>query len=288
MVSIQNTPAAGSDPLRVFIDGRECNCIAVTERGLHYGDGLFETVLLRHGRLCQWQRHCNRLIHGAQRLGIPMPDIAQLVAEMTEIAHGSENGVLKLLLTRGSGGRGYRPPPAPTPHRVLLLYPLSPAPTQSWQTGVIVHYCQTPASVNPALAGIKHLNRLDAVLARREWSDPAISEGLMCDPFGAVISGTMTNIFVWNGERLRTPPVDRSGIAGTRRALTIELAAKFGIDCAESALTPTDLECAVGLFLTNAINGVWPVRELAGQHYALEALPWSLLNAIVLASHAPD
>jgi 4-amino-4-deoxychorismate lyase len=288
MVSMQKTPATGSDPLRVFIDGRECNCIAVTERGLHYGDGLFETVLLRNGHFCQWQHHCNRLIHGAQRLGIPVPNTAQLLTEMNEITQGIENGVLKLLLTRGSSGRGYRPPPAPTPHRLLLLYPSPPAPAQPWQQGVTVRYCDTPVSVNPALAGIKHLNRLDAVLARREWHDPAISEGLMCDPFGAVIGGTMTNLFVWNGEFLRTPPVNRSGIAGTRRALTIELAVKFSIDCVESALTPLDLDCAVGLFLTNAINGVWPVRELAGRLYALEALPWPLLNAIMLVSHAPE
>lgn len=272
--------------MRVFIDGEKNHCIAVTERGLHYGDGLFETILLHNGHLCQWQRHCNRLIDGAKRLEIPMPNLAQLVAEITAITNGIENGVLKLLLIRGSGGRGYRPPSAPAPHRLLLLYPLPPAP--AWQLGVRVRYCHTPASINSALAGIKHLNRLDAVLARSEWHDPAISEGLMCDAFGNLVGGTMTNLFVWNQEQLRTPPVNRSGIAGTRRALTFELAAEFGIDCTEFPLTPSDLDQAAGLFLTNAINGLWPVRELAGRHYALNALPWALLNAIVRASHAPD
>jgi 4-amino-4-deoxychorismate lyase len=259
---------------------------------VQYGDGLFETIRLHDGQLCQWARHLHRLTGGANRLGIPLPEPAQLTAEVFDFARESvgalTDGVVKLLLTRGSGGRGYRPPAAPAPHRILLLYPLPPAPATAWQTGIRVRFCHTPATINPALAGIKHLNRLDAVLARREWDDPTLAEGLMCDANGALVGGTMTNLFVWTGDHLLTPPVDRSGIAGTRRALTLELATKLGIDWQETPLVPADLDRARGLFLTNALIGVWPVRELAGQQFDLAALPWALCNAVASTSLAAE
>ncbi|MBK1642296.1 aminodeoxychorismate lyase [Chromatium okenii] len=284
---MHNTPAAGTDPLRVFIDGQPQHQLPVTERGLHYGDGLFETLLLHNGQLCQWTRHLHRLSVGAARLGIPLPDVAQLTAELFEFTQNINSGVVKLILTRGSGGRGYRPPQQPTPHRILLLYPLPPAPAAAWSDGIVARHCHTPASSNPALAGLKHLNRLDAVLARREWDDPAISEGVMCDPQGAVVGGTMSNLFVWTDERLLTPPVTHSGIAGTCRAVTLEFAAQFGITCAEAPLTLTALTSASGLFFTNAIIGVWPVRELAGRQYDRSALPVALLTAVRLAAQSP-
>jgi 4-amino-4-deoxychorismate lyase len=282
-----HTSAVGSEPLRFFIDGQSQTHLPASERGLHYGDGLFETLLLHNGHLCQWTRHVQRLSSGAARLGIPLPELAQLHAELLEFTHNISDGVVKLIVTRGSGGRGYRPPLPPTPRRVLLLYPPSPAPATAWSDGIVARLCHSPASLNPALAGIKHLNRLDAVLARREWDDPAISEGVMCDPNGAVVGGTMSNIFIWTGERLLTPPVDRSGIAGTCRALTLDLAAQFGIDGLEMSLRLADLDAAAGLFFTNAIIGVWPVREYAGRRFERHALPEALLTAVRQAAQSP-
>ncbi|AFL72113.1 aminodeoxychorismate lyase [Thiocystis violascens DSM 198] len=273
--------------MRVLVDGRGQDLLEVVDRGLQYGDGLFETIRLRDERPCQWQRHLDRLACGAGRLGIPSPDPKSLAAEIADAAHGLDDGVLKLILTRGRGGRGYRPPDSPQPRRILLTYPLPLDPLGSWEEGVSVRYCRTPASINPALAGIKHLNRLDSVLGSREWSDPTIAEGLMLDPSGGVVGGTRTNLFLWDGRRLLTPPVDRSGIAGTRRALTMDLAAQSGLDCVESRLEPADLSLARGLFLTNAIVGIWPVRELAGHSFDLTRLPWSLLDAVRQAAQTP-
>ncbi|WP_132977420.1 aminodeoxychorismate lyase [Thiobaca trueperi] len=280
-------PTVGIKPLRVVIDGRNQDLIEVIDRGLQYGDGLFETIRIHAGQPCQWRRHLERLMLGAGRLGIQPPDPGILEAEVLSLTQTLDHGVLKLILTRGSGGRGYRPPESSAPRRILLTYPLPPDPEPSWRTGVRVRYCQTPASMNPALAGIKHLNRLDSVLARREWSDPAIAEGLMLDPSGALVGGTMTNVFLWDGNRLLTPPVEQSGIAGTVRALTLELAVQMGIDCLETRLAPADLEQAHGLFLTNAIAGIWPVRELAGQRFDLNRLPWILLDRVQQSAHTP-
>lgn len=273
-------------PSRILVNGVQVQAhLPLLDRGLHYGDGLFETVRLHQGRLCQWQRHLDRLLLGAERLGIPVPDAGVLRAEAAHASEGLSEGVLKLILSRGAGGRGYRPPASPEPVRICLSYPLPAADPGDWRRGVSVRYCHTPASLNPILAGIKHLNRLDSVLARLEWDDDAVAEGLMLDPFGNIVGGTMTNLFVWDGARLISPSLDRCGIAGTVRGLTLGLAATMGIECLVMRVEPLDLSTAAGLFLTNSVIGVWPVRELDGRPFDLEQLPWDLIESVYDAAY---
>ncbi|RKT46711.1 aminodeoxychorismate lyase [Thiocapsa rosea] len=287
---------AGAGFRRVLVDGREHDRIPVGDRGLHYGDGLFETILIRDGMPCLWDRHMARLALGADRLGLPRPPPSVLREEAVRIGTELDNGVLKLILTRGVGGRGYRPPASPHPRRILLSYASSPTAdacvnddvNDGVNGGVAIRYCETPASVNPCLAGIKHLNRLDAVLARREWDDPQIAEGLMCDEVGNLVGGTMTNLFVWDGVALVTPSVSRSGIAGTVRALVLESAARAGIACVERPVTRRMLEEAAGLFLTNARIGVWPVSRLADRRFDTERLPLDFLSAVRRAAQTPE
>ena len=271
-------------PSRMLIDGQPGDQLSVLDRAVQYGDGLFETIRLAAGYPCQWQRHMDRLILGAERLGIEMPDTALLAAEAAEVTWGQHDGILKLILSRGAGGRGYAPPSPAITRRMLFTYPLAANHGQQWRDGVTVRYCQTPVSINPVLAGIKHLNRLDSVLARAEWHDPAIAEGLMFAATGELVGGTMTNVFVWDGRCLLTPPLDRGGIAGTVRGLTLELAARLGIDCLVTRLDRAALDQARGLFLTNSIIGVWPVRELPGRRFDLTHLPWTLLDRLYSAA----
>lgn len=275
-------------PLRWLVNGLDLGPIPVTDRGLSYGDGLFETLRVRDGRVCQWGRHWGRLVLGCGRLGIPSPPETLVLDEVRTILHGVGDAVLRIQLTRGDGGRGYAPHPEPSPRRILGLYP-SPAHPPEWrEAGVVVRTCGTPASRNPALAGIKHLNRLDCVLARTEWSDPGIAEGLMAGPDGEIVGGTMTNLFLWDGSRLWTPWVDRCGIAGTVRALTMDLALNHGITCGEADLSRADLLDGAGIFLTNSVLGVWSVRRLDQRDYGLEDLPLALLHAVRLAAWTPD
>jgi 4-amino-4-deoxychorismate lyase len=153
---------------------------------------------------------------------------------------------------------------------------------------VAVRICSTPATHNPALAGLKHLNRLDSVLARAEWSETEIAEGLMAGPEGDIVGGTMSNLFLWDGSRLLTPKVDRCGIAGTVRALTMELAANRGIPCLEARLSLTDLLTGRGLFLTNSLLGVWPVRRLDRRAYDPGELPLQLIGAVRRQAQTPE
>jgi 4-amino-4-deoxychorismate lyase len=140
---------------------------------------------------------------------------------------------------------------------------------------------------NPQLARIKHLNRLEQVLARAEWDDDADAEGLMCDCRGRVIAGTMTNLFVYAGGRLLTPRLDTCGVAGTVRAVVLRLAAQTDIEVAETDLGVSDVHCADGLFLTNALIGVWPVRMLGGRSFDVGRLPQGLIAAVRAAVQTP-
>ena len=275
-------------PLHCLIDGAPNEALPVTDRGLSYGDGLFETLWVRAGRPCQWGRHWARLVRGCLRLGLSPPQESILADEVGRLLQGACSGVLKILVTRGDGGRGYAPPPAPSPRRILVLYPVPDYPTDWSATGVVVRLCQTPATQNPALAGLKHLNRLDSVLARSEWSDPGIAEGLMAGPEGEMVGGTMTNLFLWDGSTLRTPVIDRCGIAGTVRDLTLELAAGLGIACVETPMGAADLLSARGIFLTNSLIGAWPVRQLGGRDLDPGALPLELVATIQRRSQTPD
>ncbi len=275
-------------PIRCLIDGVSGRRIPVTDRGLSYGDGLFETLLIHDGRPCQWRRHLDRLGLGCRRLGFPTSAESTLAGEVARLLRGIDRGVLKVLVTRGNGGRGYAPRSEARPRRILSLFAAPDYPAEWHLTGVVARTCQTPATQNPLLAGLKHLNRLDSVLARAEWSDPGIAEGLMAGPGGDFIGGTMTNLFLWDGAGLLTPAVDGCGVAGTVRGLAMDLAAGLGIPYVETRLTRADLVGARGLFLTNSIAGVWPVRRLDDQEYDPEDLPLDLISAVRQAAQSPE
>jgi 4-amino-4-deoxychorismate lyase len=266
----------------VLINGIETHSVPATDRALHYGDGLFETVAIAGGVPRRWERHLTRLADGCARLGIPQPDAALLHAEALRVCRGAERAVLKVIVTRGSGGGGCRPPAAPTPTRILALHAWPDYPACYASEGVRVRRCSTPLGCNPRLAGVKHLNRLEQVLARAEWSDADVPEGLMSDLHGHVIEGTMSNLFLVRDGTVVTPDLSECGVAGIVRGLVLERCAALGIATAVAQVGTRDLEAAEELFLTNSLIGIWPVRELDGRAY--RPGPVSLRLARALAS----
>lgn len=262
------------------INGKPEYSINAADRGLQYGDGLFETIAAIGGKPCLWERHLRRLRSGCRRLGIECPSPDRILSECLKEIAGRERGVLKLLLTRGAGGRGYRPPAATEPTCIVACHAWPDYPSRWWRDGIRLRFCSTPLGENPVLAGIKHLNRLEQVLAQAEWNDPEIAEGLMLDTGGRVVEGTMSNLFLIRDETLLTPDLSRCGVAGVMQGLVLDLAREQGICVQERVIVPADLDTADALFVTNSLIGLWPVQELEGRRYGVDAIPAPLRHAV--------
>lgn len=249
------------------------------DRGLAYGDGLFETVLLRAGAPLLWRYHTARLVQGCHRLGLPLPCQKALDATW-QGEPAAEFEVLKLILTRGSGGRGYAQPDEIMPRLLSLRTPFQ-ASVQHWQQGVTVRLCDLRLSRQPRLAGIKHLNRLENVLARQEWNDAAIDEGVLADSEGLVIEATSMNIFWQQAGQVLTPLLDQCGVAGTLRAALIDQGA-----VAQASLSLDQLADVERLWVANSVQGVWPVTTLlAADGSLLQRWPLSQPDPFQRSAH---
>jgi 4-amino-4-deoxychorismate lyase len=240
--------------MSIWINGRRGTVIDCRDRGLQYGDGLFETMLVRRRRIRLLELHLERLAEGCRRLGLAVP-AAGIERELVLRARRGAQGVLKLILTRGGRARGYRPAGDERCTRVLSLNPLPARRARP----VRVRMCRTRLGINPDLAGLKTLNRLESVMARAEWRDERIWEGLMRDVEGTVVCGTMSNVFLRRGSTLMTPALDRCGVAGVMRRWVLEQAEDLRLRVWQGRLPVEAFRDAEEVFMTNAVAGVVPV-----------------------------
>lgn len=252
--------------MTILINGVPGDSVSVHDRGFQYGDGLFETIAVANGAPLLWDRHMQRLLRSANRLNINAPSENQLRQEAEQVCRGAIRGVLKIILTRGISGRGYAPVAGSTPTRAVSLSPWPDYPPHHRTRGVNVQFCHTPLGRNGTLAGFKHLNRLEQVLARGELGNDC-AEGLMLDELGEVIEGTMTNVFMVSRGNLLTPDLSHSGVEGVMRGLVLERAAALMIPCRVTALAREDVYSAEEVFLTNSLIGLWPVRRIETHEY---------------------
>jgi 4-amino-4-deoxychorismate lyase len=243
----------------VLRGGRRVEGIDPSDRGLAYGDGVFETLLVHAGAPVWWDRHWKRLGEGVARLGFAAPEESFVRWHaMALLEAAPTRAVLKLVVTRGAGGRGYAPPEATEPTVVLSVHaaPVAVGPVR-------LRWCTLRWASQQALAGIKHLNRLEQVLARAEWRDPGIFDGLVADGDGRIVSATSANVFARIDGGWLTPPVEACGIAGLLRGWVLASAP----DARVAALTPEQLLAADEVFLCNAVRGILPVRALEGREW---------------------
>ncbi len=245
---------------KTLVNGLEATVVDVTDRGFSYGDGLFETLAVHDGRPLLWERHMARLREGCERLTIAAPDVSVLEHEAQRLCEGLARAVFKVIVTRGSGGRGYCPAGGSAPTRVTAVSPWPQYPQRYFSDGVALRVCRTRLAVGGALAGLKHLNRLEQVLARGEWDGTDIAEGLMLDSEDRIIEGTMTNVFLVQKGVLTTPDVHRAGVAGVMRGLIMDMAKQSGITCAVRDISLQALDHADEVFVCNSLIGLWPVR----------------------------
>ena len=254
-----------------IVNGRPGEQVSPLDRGFTYGDGLFETVALRRGQLPLWELHQQRLQAGCRRLDIPLSParLQQHKSDLLQLARqrGIAAGVARFVVTRGAGGRGYGPPAEMAPTIVAGLFPPVAHPPER-RAGVRVRVCSQRLSGNTSLAGLKHLNRLENVLARREWHDAGIAEGLLLDQNQSVVEATASNLFIVKDQVLITPPLDRCGVAGVCRQLIMEtLAAELKVPVREARLFLPALREADEMLLCNSLNGIWPVLALEQWRY---------------------
>jgi 4-amino-4-deoxychorismate lyase len=246
----------------MLINGQPGDSISALDRAAMYGDGVFRTMRIRDGRVPGWQRHYRKLAADCVALAIACPPQAILRAELDQIISMHAEGVAKIVISRGVGGRGYKATNGMVPTRMVMVAPLPDYPADYWQKGVALHLCELRLAHQPRLAGIKHLNRLENVLARREWHDADVPEGLLLDQAGWVIEGTMSNLFVRQGSVMRTPDLSQCGVAGVQRERILELAPRLGLRAEIAQMNMNTVLGADEVWVCNSVIGVWPVRAV--------------------------
>lgn len=263
---------AAKDWPKPLINGQVDACLSISDRGLAYGDGVFETMRCQGHRLPLWRAHLERLLSSCDRLFIKV-DKRQLEAQVqtmleqigaaTELA--DRTGIVKIIVTRGEGGKGYRAPaPEDTAANTVIQYLPYVDQPECVESGVSLALCSQPLSANSALAGIKHLSRLEYVLAAHSMAPGFEGLGLLLGEQQQVIECLHHNIFICREGRLLTPLLTQYGVEGVMRRWIIEVGApQLGIAVEEQNLALSDLYRAEEVFICNAVRGVWPVSGLA-------------------------
>jgi 4-amino-4-deoxychorismate lyase len=249
----------------VIVNGEPDGCLDPGDRGLAFGDGVFRTLLIRNGRPMCWSRHYRKLRADCEALELPCPDSDTLATELLQAANGRQDGAARIIVTRGTGPRGYKTPTRREPSRIVSVSPLPVHPQAFRETGVRVHRCRLRLAIQPRLAGVKHLNRLENVLARMEWSEPDIAEGLLADAEARLTEGISSNLFIIRGGRLETPDLSRCGVSGVTRERVMEAALEERVPLRVAVLSWQDLLESDEAVLVNSLIGAWQIRSM-GQH----------------------
>lgn len=250
----------------VWINGKDDGHLDPADRGLAYGDGLFETLRVEKGRAVLGDAHFSRLQYSAADLGIPL-DMAALCQDFSRfLALCAPSCVAKIIVTRGVSGRGYLPDPAALPTVIFSAHALPLHPHSHAAEGIRAAVCAQRLGRQPMLAGHKHLNRLEQVLLRRELAALQADEALVCDVDGFVVEGVSGNVFFVRDGVLHTPRLDTAGVRGVLRAALMDFADRQGIVVHEGFYGRADFMGADEVFFCNSVNGVWPVARLHDGH----------------------
>jgi 4-amino-4-deoxychorismate lyase len=250
-----------------IVNGKLATSVPVEDRGFAYGDGLFETIAIRAGEPRFLEQHLGRLVAGCRKLEIEVPDLGGVAHDISRVSAARAAGTVKIVVSRGPGRRGYAPTSDGKP-TVAIGFDASERPgkdiahSEPWK----LIRCGIRASVNPDLAGLKTLNRLDNVMARMECLRRGADEGLMCTADGRIIGGTMSNLFIVNGDRLITPALDMAGVRGVMRGVVMQVAERLGIALDEDVIDVHSVAGADEMFMTNSLIGVHSAF-LAGNIY---------------------
>ena len=248
----------------VLINSQKRNYISVFDRCFQFGDGLFETMKLEGNRLLLWKQHYQRLIQGCKCLKIIEPKQDDLLLQLSKAVKISriktyELAILKLVITRGYSRRGYGYDPTSKPNTIILVLSY---PNENL-SALRMSFCQNKLVENPALAGIKHCNRLEQVLL----SPPGSKNCIVLDQSDRVICASASNLFLIEKNTLSTPDLSSCGIAGTARSKILDLASLLKVPLRIEKITKQRLLAADAVFVCNSLFGIRPISEISDRCY---------------------
>ncbi|MCH9799270.1 MAG: aminodeoxychorismate lyase [Betaproteobacteria bacterium] len=265
----------------ILINGSFNGAISALDRGFTYGDGVFRTLKVVHGLPEHWPAHYQKLVKDCSAIGIVCPSADVFINDFEQLFSIEELvAVAKIIITRGEGARGYNPPAITNPTRVMIKSNLPNYPQRQFDEGVMLHLCETRIGHQPKLAGVKHLNRLENVLARMEWHDPEITDGLMLDIANNVIECTAANVFARYGDLLITPQLDQCGVAGVTRNQIMARAHSLDLKTAVETIDLKQLLAADEMIICNSLFGVWQVRQLEQKKWVKQDLAINLRKTL--------
>lgn len=266
-----------------LINGSFNGVISALDRGLAYGDGIFRTLKIRNGIPAHWPLHYQKLVEDCSAIGIVCPSADVLMSDFNQLFVPDEVvSVAKIIITRGEGERGYKPSPIASPMRVVTKSTLPDYPESNFTEGVHLYVCETRIGHQAKLAGVKHLNRLENVLARMEWSEPELADGIMLDIEGNVIECTAANIFARFDDVLVTPKLDLCGVAGITRMQILSRAPTLNLNTKIEKMDLKKLLSADEIILSNSLYGAWQVRSIANEKWKQQTLAANIREAISL------
>lgn len=259
----------------VFLNGRFVNeeeaLVSIFDRGLLYGDGLFEAIRIYAGEPFLWAEHLQRFEQGAAFLGInPTLKPAEMRAVITRLVEENrmQECICRILLSRGSGPRGYSPKGALTPTLAISLHPVPSSQVQPWRAIISMFTLQA----EDPISFFKHCNKLRQVLAKAEADAAGVNEALLCNTEGFVVEGTTTNLFWISHGTICTPPMHAGILPGTTRSYLLGLCRRLGLKTHETSVTARDLLRAEGVFLTSCGVEIVPLAELDGAPLPFSAI----------------
>ena len=270
-----------------LINGKAFDQIEVFDRALHYGDGVFETIAIQDGKVLCFDEHLNRLEKGCKKIKIPVQDKTIIKNEILSLIENTDRAVVKIIITRGQGGRGYKIPDNIESTRIISLFPWPDYSSELSIFGIKTKLCNYRYSNNPVLAGIKHLNRLEQILARAEWNNKEIIEGIVMNSDNYVIEGTMSNIFCILEKTLYTPDLSLCGIEGIVREKIINLAGKLKFKIEIKKITLDFLLNAEEIFMCNSLIGIWPINSIDEKLFLEHKETQKIRNKLIKCNFIP-
>jgi 4-amino-4-deoxychorismate lyase len=268
-----------------LINGSFSQAISPLDRGFAYGDGVFRTLVVRYGLPENWPLHYQKLVADCAAINIVCPSAELLMSDLQQLFLPDEVAVAKIVVTRGEGTRGYTPPAITAPTRVVIKSAMPEYPKERFEEGVNLIVCETRLALQPKLAGVKHLNRLENVLARMEWNDQtingvSIADGILLDTNDNVIECTAANIFARFGDTLITPSLSQCGVAGITRQRIFELAHTLSLKTNIESFDLKKLLAADEVIICNSIYGAWQVKQIDNKALKIGTLGANICAAL--------